>query len=59
MEKFYTVKEVARMLNRSPKTIYGYAYKGKLRVRKIGGWLVRITAEEYQRFAKTLTCGTG
>lgn len=47
----YTVKELAKILKVTPRTIYTYIKGGKIQAVKIGSqWMV--TAEEIQRIFK-------
>lgn len=50
MEKFYTVDEVANILNVASITVRRYIREGKLGHIKIGGSLLRITEEQLHSF---------
>jgi excisionase family DNA binding protein len=54
MEKpFYRVKDIARMLEVKPKSVYNLIYSGKLPARKWGGsWIV--LKEDFERYLKEL-----
>lgn len=41
MEKIYTIREIANILQVSKKTIYRYIHSGKLKATKIGQWRVK------------------
>lgn len=49
MSEFYTVKQVAQLLQVSPKTIYDLVWKKKLAAVKVG-YLVRISQEALDRY---------
>lgn len=50
-EHFYTVKQIAQMLNIHPKTIQRYIREGRLRATKIGkSW--RVTGHDLSRFTE-------
>jgi len=51
LEQFYSVEQIAQMLNIHPKTIHRYIREGKLRATKIGkGW--RITGHDLSLFTE-------
>jgi hypothetical protein len=50
-EKLYTIKEVAKILNRPPSTIWNAIYTNRLAVQRTNGKNPRITASELKRFA--------
>jgi len=47
-EKFYTIPEIAEMLNVSERSINRYIKSGKLRASKIGWW--RIKKSDLEEF---------
>jgi len=47
---FYTLKEVARLLRVSERSMYRYIKSGKLRATKVGYW--RIDKKHLQTFIK-------
>jgi excisionase family DNA binding protein len=50
-EQFYTVEQIAQMLNIHPKTIQRYIREGKLRATKIGkSW--RVTGHDLSQFTE-------
>ena len=48
MEKFFTVKEVAKVLRVTERTIFNYLKFGKLKAKKMGKW--RIRESELKKF---------
>jgi excisionase family DNA binding protein len=52
-EKYYTVEQIAGLLNMHPKTIQRYIREGKLRASKIGkGW--RVTGHDLSVFTESV-----
>lgn len=50
MEKLLTIKEVAKILRVSERTIFRYIKSGKLKASKIGHW--RISEKDLESFIK-------
>lgn len=48
--KLLTVNELASFLSVSPKTIYGWHYRGLIPAEKVGPWLIRFDAEKVMRW---------
>lgn len=49
MRDYYTLREVAKLANRVPQTIYSHMKKGKIRGTK-KGWYWRFSKEEVRRY---------
>ncbi len=49
MKDYYTVREVAKLANRVPQTIYLHMKQGKIRGTK-KGWYWRFSKEEVRRY---------
>lgn len=48
MEKFLTVKEFAKVLRVTERTVFNYLKSGQLKAKKVGKW--RIKESELKRF---------
>jgi len=48
--EFLTINEVARMLQLSRRTVYGYVKKHGLPVIKLAGGALRVPAEEFKEW---------
>ncbi len=57
-QRFYTTKEVAKLLRVDPESVRRYVRSGKLRAVKLGGKFIRIDRADLDRFIEQLKTGS-
>lgn len=58
IEELLTVKEAARILKVTPKTLYKWGELGKIRLIKIAGTFTRVTQSDLAAFIAAATAAT-